>query len=57
MATSTAAACELMLQRRTVSPLGTRHTANLPHREAVLRLGALVLLLIALATMAIARCS
>ncbi len=51
-----AAACEL-LRRQTAPSLGARHTGEVLHRESVLRLGALILLVVALATMAIARYS
>ncbi len=52
-----AAVCELALRRQATPPAEAQHSSDQLHRELVLRLGALILLVAALATMAIARYS
>jgi hypothetical protein len=52
-----AAVCELALRRRDTLLAGAQHSSDRLHRDLVLRLSALILLVVALATMAIARYS
>jgi uncharacterized membrane protein len=52
-----AAVCELALRRRDTPLAGAQHSSDRLHRDLVLRLSALILLVVALATMAIARYS
>ena len=52
-----AAVCEIALRRREVPLAEAPHSSDPLHRELVLRLGALILMVVALATMAIARYS
>ena len=52
-----AAFCELWLRRQAALSAGAEQAVSSIHRESVLRLSALALLLVALATMAIARYS